>query len=149
MIQSFLIGFVLPWIFGIWLYLKNPKVILTIAPFMSVVAFTVNQWGYYFEFWDLVPILKDETASAIPLNLGIYPVLSSLMIHLIQTKKSNPYLWIFILTIFTTFLELICLILGKVVYHNGWNIFWTFVSYLIPYWLTYLYYKLLKHHDII
>ncbi|MBM7646376.1 hypothetical protein JOD45_002604 [Scopulibacillus daqui] len=148
MLSNILIGFIVPWIFGVWLYLINPKAVLTIAPFMSVIAYTVNQWGFYVEFWDLMPVLKDKTASAVPFNLGIYPVLSSLMIHFVHTRKSNPYLWIFIAALFTTFLELTLLISGKIVYHNGWNIFWTFISYLLPYWFVYLYYKVLKHHGV-
>jgi hypothetical protein len=114
-----------------------------------MLAFTVNQWGFYFEFWDVTPILKDETASAIPFNLGIYPVLASFMIYLIQEKKRSPFFSIFIITLFTTFFELVTLVTGKVIYHNGWNIFWTFISYLIPYWITFVYYKILRYYAVL
>jgi hypothetical protein len=61
-----------------------------------MLAFTVNQWGFYFEFWDVTPILKDETASAIPFNLGIYPVLASFMIYLIKFSGECPIIVIMV-----------------------------------------------------
>jgi hypothetical protein len=38
-----ILGFIIPWIFGIILYKKDKKTLLVIAPFMSVWAYIVNE----------------------------------------------------------------------------------------------------------
>ncbi len=83
-----------------------------------------------------------------PYDLGIYPILSVYLIHYINKAKFNPYLLIMIVTIFTTFLEWLGILSGKVLYSNGWNIGLTFFSYLVPYLLNYWFYIQLKKMKI-
>ncbi|WP_275175823.1 hypothetical protein [Bacillus tropicus] len=71
---NIIIGFIIPWIFGIWLFKRNPKVVLLIAPIGIAVAFLINEWGVNY-FWQLKPIFKNIGLSAYPLNFGLYPVL--------------------------------------------------------------------------
>jgi len=49
-----------------------------------------------------------------------------------------------IFTVITTFAEYLGLIFGLVTYDNGWNIVWTFLSYMPPYLTGYCYYYQLK-----
>lgn len=61
--------------FGIYLYRENFPIILTIAPFSAVVSFLINAVGFSLEWWNLNHYMSIETVSALPLNIGLYPVL--------------------------------------------------------------------------
>ncbi len=50
MIFNIIVGFIIPWISGIVFYFTDRKVLFTIAPFQSVVAFTVNSFGFFYKF---------------------------------------------------------------------------------------------------
>ncbi|WP_425432197.1 CBO0543 family protein [Halobacillus massiliensis] len=91
----------------------------------------------------MLPVFDIKSLSTLPFILGLYPVFSSYMIFFIKEYKKTWY-WILLFSFGTTFLELLLLLYGRVIYGNGWNIFFTFISYLIPYYVTYLFYKLVK-----
>lgn len=149
MLTNFLLGFALPWIFGFWLYRKNKVIVATISPFTAVIATKVNVILIQLDFYHIIPIFKDtESLSAIPFEVGLYPVLASWMTYLIW-KKGHPFLQIVIFSLLTTFIELLGVLYGKVLYYNGWNLFWTFWSYFIPYISVYLYYRLLLKIKVI
>jgi hypothetical protein len=132
--------FVIPWIVAILhLYKKDKLLIVLIGPFFSVIAFTINEFG----FWEVIPFPNQKTLSALPFNLGLYPILASYLIFFIK-KYKHPYAIIFFMSAFTTILEMIFLLFERVIYGNGWNNTWTFFSYLFPYMLTYWYYKYIK-----
>lgn len=146
MIVNIIIWFIIPWI-SILLY-KDKSILLTIMPFQSVIAYTINAFGFYFKLWDVYPF-QHKVIVAIPFDIGIYPILSAWMIYFIKQKKINPYAIIFIFTILTTIIEGIGVMLGKIIYGKWWNIGWTFISYLIPYLLNYKYYLSLKKSGIL
>lgn len=81
--------------------------------------------------------------------MGLYPIRGAWMIYSIKKIKLNPYIIITILTLFTTFLEFLGLLSGRVFYTKGWNIFLTVFSYFVPYALTYFYYQYLKKLKIL
>lgn len=137
-------GFVIPWIFGYMLYTKNKNTLLHIAPFASAISYTVNVWGFKSHFWRLVPIYLEDLTS-LPFNIGLFAVVPSYLVYFILKQKVNPYLLIVIFSISMTLAEGIGVLFGWVMYFNGWNIGWTFVSYLIPYFIVYLYYITLKN----
>ncbi|WP_411504646.1 CBO0543 family protein [Brevibacillus centrosporus] len=141
-------GFIIPWIIGVNLFKKNQKVVLTIAPFDSVISLVFNEIGLFLDFWDILPN-KTESLNCLPIDLGIYPIFGSLFIHYCQ-KNLLPH-WILLLSfsLFTSGLEYITVLTGSIVYHNGWNIFWTFISYVLAYILGYSYYVLLKRNLIL
>jgi hypothetical protein len=144
---NIVVGFVIPWIFGIMLHRKAPIVIYLIVPVAATVSALINDVGYHLGFWDFTPkIDNDETLSALPLDLGLYPVMASFMIYWIVRSKRRPWLKIACISLFNTVLEFIALMLGKAEYGNGWNIGWTFVSYAVALILVYLYYKLLDNY---
>lgn len=143
MLINILLGFVFPWIFGIWLYLRSPKIVLTIGPFASVLSYIVNVWGIYNHYWILTPVLEVKTASVLPMNLGIFPVIACFTYFLIFRTRTQPVLWILFFSVAQTLLESIAYSFGKVQYFNGWNIGGTFLSYLIPAIITYIYFVLL------
>ncbi|WP_409069329.1 CBO0543 family protein [Clostridium sp. FAM 1755] len=147
MLFNIIIAFIIPWISGIVFYFKDRKVLFTIAPFQSVIAYTVNSIGFFYNLWSVYPHEYGKFTT-MPYDLGIYPILSVYLIHYINKEKFNPYLLIMTATIFTTFLELLGILSGKVLYSNGWNIGFTFISYLLPYLLNYWFYIQLKKMKI-
>ncbi|MBY0085911.1 hypothetical protein HP567_011480 [Brevibacillus sp. M2.1A] len=149
MLINILLGFVFPWIFGIWLYLQSPKIVLTIGPFASVLSYIVNVWGIYNHYWILTPVLEVKTASVLPMNLGIFPVIACFTYYLILRTRIHPYFWILFFSVAQTILESIAYYFGKVQYFNGWNIGGTFLSYLIPAIITYMYFVLLKAKGVL
>lgn len=147
MLENIVIALIIPWVLILILYFKDRKVLLTIAPFQSSIAYTINAFGFYFGFWDLYPFGHREIVH-VPFDIGIYPMLSAWMVHYIKCKKMSPLIWIFIFTILTTVIESAGVIMGRIVYRKGWNIGWTFISYLIPYILNYVYYVQLKKSEV-
>lgn len=144
MIGNIFIAFVIPWIFILILYFKNRRVLLTVGPFQSSIAYTINSIGFYIGFWDVYPFgHKDITH--VPFDIGIYPMLSAWMIHFIMQKKFNPFIIILFFSLLTTGIEGMGVLLGRIIYGRGWNIGWTFLSYLVPYLLNYRYYLCLKN----
>ncbi|AKC61303.1 hypothetical protein A0J52_16170 [Clostridium sporogenes] len=147
MLFNIIIAFIIPWISGIVFYFKDRKVLFTIAPFQSVIAYTVNSLGFFYNFWSIYPQQYGKFAT-IPYDLGIYPILSVYLIHYINKSKINPYILVFIATIFTTSLEWLGILSGKIFYSNGWNIGFTFISYLLPYLINYWFYTQLKKMNV-
>ena len=143
MVLNIVIGFIIPFILMVILYFKDKKVLLIIAPFASVIAYTVNAIGFYFGFWDLYPF-GNKIIVHVPVDIGLYPMLAAYMIYYIHCKRIKPFAVIFFFTLLTTCLESVGLIMGLVVYGNGWHLGGTFISYLIPYILNYSYYMYLK-----
>jgi len=144
MTLNIVIGFIIPWIFGVTLYFKDRKTVLIIAPFSSILGYTVNEFCFHLNFWRLVPVNINDDLTSMSVNLGLYPILGCYLIYYISKKHVNPYLIIFIFTIVTTILEYLGVLFDLVSYGNGWNIGFTFLSYLIPYLLIYWYYLHVK-----
>jgi hypothetical protein len=145
MLINIVIGFVIPLILGLFLYKKDKEVIIFIAPISSVVSFLFNQIGYSIEWWDFSPDFEeDETLSALPMDIGLFPFLACLMIHIKLRKNIKSVYLIILFTTITTMIEYVGLLIGKVQYQKGWNIFFTFLSYACAYILSYLYFLLVK-----
>ena len=148
MLINILLGFLLPWILGIYIYKRDKRILIAIFPIGSLLAFIINIFGFYFEFWNLTPILlKLKTMAVLPMNLGVFPVLACYLVYLINSryKQWNSVLLIILFSGFTTGLEFTGVITSKVVYMNHWNIGWTFVSYFVFYILVVWYYRIFFH----
>ncbi|MZQ82230.1 hypothetical protein GQF01_08755 [Paenibacillus sp. 5J-6] len=144
MLFNIIVGFVIPWVFGIYLYRKSRIIVFLISPITVTIAGLINDTGYHLNFWDFTPFIEnDETLSALPLDLGLYPVMAGYMIYWIRKNNRHVLLKIGCLCLATTALEFLAFIFGKVEYSNHWTIGWTFVSYMLAYSLVYLYYRLL------
>lgn len=100
----------------------------------------MNIVGFHLDYWNLEPF----DIAALPSDFGIYPVLGCFMIDNINSTKYSSLSVIIIYSLITTFLEFGAHLMGIVEYGNGWNIGWTFVSYLIGFTVVVLYRKLLQ-----
>jgi hypothetical protein len=148
MFYTVVVAFLVPWFLTIIFYKKLDKALLfTITPIGSVIAFSIDELGFYFGFWNIKPFY-DDTMAELPFNLGLYSILAFLLISLIR-KYRQPLITIISFTLLTTILEFIYLIIGRVEYGNRWNLGWTFVSYLVPYFLLYLYYNALMKINVL
>ncbi|MDQ0060846.1 CBO0543 family protein [Paenibacillus harenae] len=146
---NIVIGFIIPWIFGILLIRKSPIILYLIYPIAAIVSAFFNDIGYHLGFWDFTPkIDHDETLSALPMDLGLYPITASYLIYWIIRSNRRAWLKIACVSLFNTVLEFIALMTGKAEYGKGWNIGWTFLSYALALVLIFLYYKLLDKYDL-
>lgn len=148
MLINFIFAFLIPWILGAWLYTKNDRIVLTITPAFSAFSFLVNHLGVQGGYWDITPILDDKSFSGLFYDIGIYPVHATLLAYLIHRKKQKPFILIVLFAAGMTLLEAFGYYFGRVIYGNGWNFGWSFVSYLIPLWFTYFYYVFLKRKGL-
>ncbi|OCT14534.1 hypothetical protein A8709_26740 [Paenibacillus pectinilyticus] len=149
MLINIILGFIIPWIFGVFLYKKAPNIVIIIFPVSSIVSSFINAIGFHLEFWDFTPLIEDdETISALPFYIGLYPLAACSAMYWIDVKKTNPILTLVLLSILLTGLEYIGFLFHKVQYGHGWNIGWTFISYLIATFAAYVYYLLAKNHEV-
>ncbi|MDM5246213.1 CBO0543 family protein [Lysinibacillus sp. G4S2] len=118
------------------------------SPFFSVVTYTINTLGFYFGFWEVLPFPNQKNLASLPFDLGIYPVFACYLIFFIK-KINKPYFVLFLMTLLTTFLEMVFVYFERVTYGNGWNIYLTFFSYLLPYSFLYWYYRFLIKINVI
>lgn len=148
MLLNFILFFVIPWIFGIFIYYKDIPIFLTTFTFSCMLSYTVNTLGSYMGFWNIYPY-NQSYFSYIPLNLGLYPILGTFFAYLLHNKKLNPFIVLVAFAIISTLFKYIMLVNGRVIFGNGWNILYTFILFVILYYIGYLFYLTLKKKKII
>ncbi|WP_350356272.1 CBO0543 family protein [Cohnella hashimotonis] len=112
-------------------------------------AFFSNDLFVRYGFWIAKPVTEaNESFSTLPFNLGLYPVWGSILIQFIERRNWSPTIAIFIGSLGITFAEWGLVKSKWIVYGNGWNIGWTFVSYLAALTIVHLYVRALKRHVI-
>lgn len=139
MTLNFVIGFFIPWILGLFIFFKYRTLLLSAAPIGSIASFVVNSWGYYNNYWKVYPF-ELSNFSSVPFELGFFPILTVCSILLIQFHRSHIYLVLVFLSGVTTILEWLGMLIGRIVYSNGWNIIFTYISYLATSILSYWFY---------
>lgn len=147
MIFNLIVFFIIPWLLGTVLYYKDGRIFLTFFCFFSMLAFTANTIGVYLGLWNIYPYDK-SFFSFIPLNLGLYPIAGVLFIYMIHNVKINNFIILLTFTIFSTIIEWLMGLSDKAAYGNGWNIYYTCITFLISYYLGYLFYITLKKKKI-
>lgn len=141
-------GFIIPWLLGLFLYKRQVKLIILISPIASTVAFFINAWGFNF-YWKLDPSFTNMSLSAMPYELGYYPFLAILFIITIRDKKLKILTALLVFAISSTLFEFISVVMRRVIYRNEWNIYWTFLSYVLSYFIVFIYYQLLRKQKIL
>ncbi|WP_034327354.1 hypothetical protein [Alkaliphilus transvaalensis] len=144
---NWLTGFIIPWIAGIYLAKKNPLILLVVAPLGSAIAHIFNRLGLSLGFWRVQPF-EYSAFSTLPMDIGVYSILASFLVYVIIENQEKTHYFIFSFSLITTIMEYAWLVLNFVVYDNYWNIFHTFLSYLLAYYLVYGYYLLLKKYEV-
>ncbi|WP_100398136.1 hypothetical protein [Bacillus sp. FJAT-44742] len=143
MVVNILFGFLLPWVFGCYLYHKDKYLMVTTIPLCVLIAFVINTKGS--RYWLLKPRIKEKQYRTIyPLNLGYFPVVASFMIYFAQKRIWPRMIWITLFTLLSATAEIAALLAGKLLYKNGWNIYKTLLTYFLPYCFVVLYYDFVK-----
>ncbi|PEJ48135.1 MULTISPECIES: CBO0543 family protein [unclassified Bacillus (in: firmicutes)] len=124
MLLYIIFGFILPWLIGVILLKKITKIMILFLPTSIATAFLINTWGFNY-FWKLKFSYNELSLSAIPFDLGLYPILGCVFISSIYYKKLNVFSAILIFSTVTTLIEFWALKEGQVIYRNGWTIYWT------------------------
>ncbi|CAH1215144.1 hypothetical protein PAECIP111891_04216 [Paenibacillus allorhizoplanae] len=136
MLYNIIFGFILPWVLVLFLIRKQPVLFIIISPITAVISMLINTIGFYFGFWNLKPHFEENPIiSGIPFDMGLYPVLGSLLVYTLSKRnvRLHPIFIIFMFSLFITFLEYLAFHFTFVTYGNGWNIGWTFISYSIAF----------------
>ncbi|ETT59115.1 CBO0543 family protein [Paenibacillus sp. FSL R7-277] len=143
MLINVIIGWIIPWCIGSYFLRKDSAVILHIAPIASVIAFAFDEIGYHMKWWSITPT-GPGVISYLPYNLGVFPVISCLLIYTVRRTSLNPLLLILLFTCGKTLFEFCLVISGKVRYDHGWNLGWTSISYVLACSLCYGWYLMIK-----
>ncbi|MFS0670581.1 CBO0543 family protein [Peribacillus frigoritolerans] len=143
MLFHIIVGFILPWVLGVYLFRNQTRLLIIFFPIGVAVATLINDIGFNY-FWEMDKNFKDLSLPSIPYNLGLYPILCCLFICSIHYKKMSTLITFLVFTLGTSFLESLIVLLGKLEYRNEWNIYWSSVSYLMAYLILYGYYKLVR-----
>ncbi|KHE69360.1 CBO0543 family protein [Halobacillus sp. BBL2006] len=141
MIFNFFIGFLLPWLTAIFIYRRARLLIFTVVPFVALLSVILNQLGIQTEIWTLKPRIDPPIFDTIFINLGYNPIMGAWFAYFIHFKQYNRWLIYLCFIILLVGLELIALSMDKVLYHQQWNIFHTFIVYGIGLCLIDLYYS--------
>ncbi|MGE7650749.1 CBO0543 family protein [Peribacillus frigoritolerans] len=138
MLFHIIVGFILPWVLGLYLFRNQTRLFIIFYPIGSTVSFLINEIGFTY-FWEMGNVF-----APIWYDLGLYPIACCLFICSIHFKKMSTLPTFLVFTLGTNFLELLIVLLGKLEYRNGWNIYWSAVSYLLAYLIVYGYYQLVR-----
>ncbi|WP_340013009.1 hypothetical protein [Paenibacillus sp. FSL K6-1318] len=144
MLGNFLLGMVVPILLAVWILRRNLKILVIYYPLGVAIASCINNVGFNY-FWNILPNTRNQSFAALPMDLGIYPIAGCLMMYVIIVKDAKPWVAILVAALSLTLLEWVAKMMGHVIYFNGWNIIWTFLSYLLPFVLAYGYSKLLRY----
>ncbi len=148
MLLNIVLGLLIPWILCILLVQKAPIVVFVMFPVGIAIAFLANDWGFDL-FWMVSPILKNPSLSALPYNLGYFPLLACIFAYFKVKKGINSTLLVIIFSIITTSIEGGALLIGRVLYLNGWNILFTYLVYITGFTIASLYLHLLTNFKIL
>lgn len=141
MILNIILGFIIPWVFGVILYYKDKKVILIIVPFMAVWAYFLNEILFHLNFFRLAPLNIDDDYTTMAINVGLYPLLVSYLIYFIKSNKTSRFILVIIFALMPTIAEYLGLLFHIIIYKNGWNLGWSFLSYILYNLIGYWYYN--------
>lgn len=136
-----LLTFVIPWLAAAYLLVQNKRTVVLYGPAAAGIAFALNDIGLYMEWWGFKPE-REELLISLLSNLGIFLVSGCYMIHFIQKYKYSLIMILGFASLLTL-LEYVYLLLGRIHFNNGWNLGWSFVSYVVSNILLYGYFLLL------
>ncbi len=148
MILNFILFLVIPLALGIFIYHKSSVIFLTGFTFSCLLSFTFNTLGVYFGFWNVYPY-SQSYFSYLPLNLGLYPIMGTLYLYLLHRVKLNKAILLLSFAVISTTFKIILIYFGRAVYGKGWSSIYTFFSFLVLYYLGYLFYLTLSRKKII
>jgi hypothetical protein len=141
MILNVIFGFIIPWVFGAILYLKDKKIILIMTPFMATLAYFFNEILFHLIFFRLAPLNIKDDYTTMAINTGLYPLIVCYFIYFSKSSKISPYILVVFFAILPTISEYLGLMFNILTFDNRWNLGWSFLSYILYYMIGYWYYN--------
>lgn len=127
---------------------QDTKLVILIAPNACIVAYVINVIGFGGKWWYLKPLLGSQSLTTLPVNLVFYPALGTFFIYLTEHSVINRFLLLIIFVVLTSSFEKILIMVEWLSYCNSWNVYFTYITYLISYGFGYLYFNWLKKQFI-
>lgn len=142
MLLNVITGFIIPWILAIFLF-KDRRFLILVALVGCVIAFVMNELGFFANMWKLYP-WNLEYISTIPFNLGFFALYPHYFIMAIEKYHVKPIIAIAVMSALVTVAEFCGFLIGRVIYDNGWNLIFTYLSYFFASAMNYQAYKAIK-----
>lgn len=145
MMFNILLGIVLPWIVAVFVVRKAERYIVAVmSPFATTLGYTLNTLWTHQGFGYMLPKFPENwTLAGLPCELGMFPVTVSLFI-IMYRRTHKLFLLLTLFPLVNTSCEGLGLILGKLVYLNGWNLFETYIEYVAGFAANLLYWQLIS-----
>ncbi|MBB6635835.1 CBO0543 family protein [Cohnella thailandensis] len=136
-----LVGFVLPWLVGVFFIKKASKTMLLVFAVTAFLALLFNDIGAYAKWWEMTPH-EMESITTIPYSLGVYPIILTLMYRYVL-PRIHPVWFVLLTALVLTLFESALVLSRRIEYHDGWNVGWTYVSYVLSVSIVFIYARLL------
>jgi hypothetical protein len=144
LISTIVFGFIIPWIVGFMIYVKDKRVIAVISPFACMLAFVLNTIGIHFGFfYPKVGDINPYIITAIT-NMGLFTIEPCLLIFAVIYTRLKPLYLIGGMTLLSQLIDQALISQGFLEYAKGWSFFSSVIAYIISFYTVYLYYLLLK-----
>ncbi len=138
---SIILGFIAPWILGVYLYRRARLIIAIIVPFASALGFSLNtigmDLGYFYPTVTTHTFMHSITILA---NLGLLAIESCLFIFLIERIRISTFLLNILVSLVSSLIDVLFIVLKLLAYNPPWNIYWTFIFYFICFYIINFYY---------
>lgn len=128
---------IFPWIL-FWIISDKSQLrrLFISGTFAAMLALIVDIFQHNFRWWTLKEEILPMLNVVLSADLGLYPVQAMLLVQFLPSNKDYWPYYIIGLSCFNTAGEYILHRLDELIYMNGWNYGWTFLSYLIPFSLV-------------
>lgn len=148
MLFNIMFGMIIPWMICIYFFTKEPRLVIMLFPLGATIAFLFNDLGLV-QFWTVNPVYLNPSLSIVPYNIGYFPMIAIIFAYVLKKRRIHPFYLVLLFTFVVSFIEYIFLLTGKVVYHTGWNMVWTGITYIIGFGLCTLYIKLSSSYRLL
>ncbi|WP_143030757.1 hypothetical protein [Thalassobacillus cyri] len=111
---------------------------------MSLLSVTLNQIGMEWGFWTLHPQTVFIIFNSLTIDFGYNPSAGLIFTYFIYCKKWKRWKVYLGFILFLNGAEMLALYFSKVVYNPPWNVFYTFLAYVIGLIILDFYFHFLK-----
>ncbi|MGP4070686.1 hypothetical protein [Halobacillus sp. B29] len=129
MLINILLGFILPWISGVFLFKRARVLLYTVVPFTALFSMAGNQLGVQLGFWLLIPEGKIHLMNTIFIDFGYNPIVAAWFIYFLYYKQIRRWIMYPLFMVILNGFEFYALSVGKIIYDQGWHILYSVIIY--------------------
>gem|GEM_PF-1125745 len=149
MLINIILGFILPWISGVYLYKRARVLFYTVVPITALFSVTGNQLGVQLGFWLLIPEEKITLINTIFIDFGYNPIIAAWFIYFLYMRQISRWIMYSLFMVILNGLEIYALSIDKIIYDHGWNILYSASTYGMGLILIDWYFFHFKSHEIL